>query len=1449
MYIDLTTRNSFLEMLQMEFRRIGEVQQVQNVLESVRYEVLEAANRIIQRNMIMRDEIRDDLMDLFNQLVQDAKDQFGLNDQGMVPNAAQDGMNDLFDNAFAELGGQVLQHVEGRMGAKLFVNIRHGVEREITVHWMDWRDFTATHIWDTLLNALNSAETVSLRFEVVFSFQRRVNVRGKCEVLQHTFVSQAKSAVQIYPEDDKYKHEGDCLYQMLILGLSTLFQGVQNENRQGWWEAPNLWNQMTRGKNKFEYRREFALRLKSDLMLPQQTDVFEIVRVFENKFNVNVSLLNFMDYFYVIYPAELPISNGYPTIIGLVSSENEKWNHVDLLTKPGAFIGAVREKKNVHRFCYLCCSYYNRKPKHCTFQSCITNEQRGTCPYCHVCIQVCTTCHRKQCTSDGNQLGKCDKCKAIFYNVECAVKHTETCRSLIVRRCELCTRPSHIGAKCNERICLLCKKPYPFDAPESHYCTLSRKKPKKGKDYYFAYDVETCYDPEHDNQHVLYLITVFPLYDYPAGLCDKFRHRFMNNVENPVFIFEGLKGSLDFFDRFICDPLLRGAHLFAHNASRYDSIFVYHEMLQRGYACRPIAKGLRLLHLYYESLDIQFKDSLMFIPSSLRSMASDFGIEEIMKGFFPHKLMTLNFVKQVELNGGVAMYPEREVFDHDVAVGKRGEKELIEREKFLDDFYQNKLVGVSHWNIMDDAVVYCMSDTVLLGQVLVSVRDNTLLLTSGVERPDDLVEHWNLDPLQFITLPSAIMHFYQSQLLPKNTIAIMDRYPLLVQREEELWMLWMTRHNIHHQRMNMDHDISHYQIRAMKDRFDCRVSGIFHFLEPDEVIYVYNDCYNYGCPRCFKEETRNDRHSMSFGECYRRRTAALKLLINCINKMNREHQNVNITWESVWSCRFKEIRSSSDFKKWKKENEVTIERILPMDPRDGYKGGVSEVYKLKYSGDIQMCDFVSQYPTALAGVSDSPYEQGKSLQWPMPVGPFQRRRFPKDVDLNLLGLMKCFVLPPENLYAPFLGFKVPSRICKGSYETIYGLCRYCMSERNTNACPHNDEERMIYGTWTIVEIKYALSIGYTLLSVSDIIEFEGSSVDLFRPFIMPFMVQKILAKNDGLVINEMFTDSGDIIKNWIYKMTGRVISPLEVKDSPAVRTLSKLIMNAFYGKWGQRSVFPETNMLESGNISKITAVLHDSNIDLKFATVDQVNQTSFVFLEYEKLPGASKGDGTKSDVIAAHVTAYGRIMLSQLACKLGNDLIYTDTDSAFHVHMHLTPYKPGFLLGALEQELKLGNSWVSIGRKSYAYEKKVNDQWSSVCKQKGVHVTRGTCSLFNSESLSEYLGLVFTIRDNIRSLAVQHQNQYTLHLERNVDAVLKKMRTGKESQYPTLTVKQIDLRTQRTKDHGMRKITKESEKNVSFLIEALKRIPVRVNDDHINTLPYGYKGGNADLFY
>jgi hypothetical protein len=1352
-----------------------------------------------------------------------------LNVERMLDDSFQNIVDIALDTFLTEFPEAKNNHFE--IAALIEGETEDGNPVYIVIPFQSWDNLTGRVLWDAIDRSLNSSESFLTDFSVKFSFRwSNATIQGKGIQWRgdmNWFIQNKRGIIEISPDQDTV-NQNNCFFQFLALGLS--YFSSQNISHNGTLFpsrlAPfssTLYSRMISSRNKYKLRSEYADLVKQALVpLPvdDMDHLFLCLHLVERKLGIHICLFSYQGKLIMEYPPthRLPYLDIKPTLFGLlVTTKPGIFQHVHFLKQPTALI----EKSESSRVCFKCFAFYQRS-RTCTYEGCKKLDMTLPCPICHNCDGICATCKTKDCGAILPQQGqvfqpylhveKCPSCHRVYFSDMCKELHDEHCPKQFVKRCTFnCGRHSHRGLLCNETRCMLCSEKMFFSDRDTHECYLQRQVMKKPSTHYWSYDVETALDDQQNHQ--LYLIVAWSLYPKPymSKLQAKYPYQIVDHdQERPFFIFWGLKNCLKFFD-FVCDPLLKGSQFFAHNAGRYDSIFVENFLVQnKQLLCNKIERGLKILQMHFSQIDITFKDSIHFIPTSLRCMSSDFGIQETKKGFFPHKLLSVHSLKEWKKDDYWIPAPEPHHYSSDFSNTKSGKEELKELELFL-----SQQDYTSPWNVKDNAIAYCISDVKLLGETLLLFREQTLSLTSSIPR-DASVKFSEFDVLQYVTLPSAVMKFYMSQLLPQHQIGIIDSFKTSLAKEEEEWLFWESIH-------------TNVSITRVKKRDTISISG-----ESSVAIYRYLNCYMHGCQYCYSHFGYNSRLRKSFKQCY--------------EQMESDNEKLRQTSQGkllkiIWECDWQDKRSEDDTKEWFKEQQDALYPLLPLDPRDAYKGGLTEVYKLYSGKSFQMVDFVSQYPTSLLGQSYD-FITGEPIEWYMPIGqPIQLIDVPIQYPFDKLGVVKCRILPPADLYTPLLGYSSPSIVYPGTTETLYGLCKSCMDSRNWESCPHSFEERSFIGTWTCSEIKYALTLGYQVLTIFEVWEYQQKSNQLFRNFIVPFMIAKICCKRSGLVQDNQFTPQGEIIKNYVSDITGQVLTPEQFKDSPSERTIAKLIMNSFYGKWGQRSSFPETQAFEENDpksLKKCKRLMTDPDVHVDFGHVIQLSEDrKIIYLEYTRKKVVLRGDKFKNDLIAAHVTAYGRIMLvramhyaSQHFRFGANLLCYCDTDSIKYITPINQLFLTGFRVGDLELELKDGKRGVWMKRKSYAEE---TDQGKVILKQKGVALKLSHAQYFTYERLLKLI-----------------KNSYSLYQEwisegQNRMDVLKRMRINKSQECPTISVPQTQFVTHRAASNPLiaSKQTITRHKHTFGGIADAKRVPRfdQWNQDPegiLDTLPFGY---------
>ena len=131
----------------------------------------------------------------------------------------------------------------------------------------------------------------------------------------------------------------------------------------------------------------------------------------------------------------------------------------------------------------------------------------------------------------------------------------------------------------------------------------------------------------------------------------------------------------------------------------------------------------------------------------LSTFPKTFGLKKLKKGYFPHLFNT------PENQNYVKLIPSKHYYDPD---HMKPEK----RTAFLK--WYNEQVDV--FDFKKELVAYCRSDVDILGQSMMTFRDNFLKIG-------------NIDPLQYITIASVCMSIYRSKYMSENTIGIIKDVP------------------------------------------------------------------------------------------------------------------------------------------------------------------------------------------------------------------------------------------------------------------------------------------------------------------------------------------------------------------------------------------------------------------------------------------------------------------------------------------------------------------------------------------------------------------------------------------------------------------------------------------------------------------------------------------------
>ncbi|KAG1925821.1 extracellular sulfatase Sulf-2 [Pimephales promelas] len=334
--------------------------------------------------------------------------------------------------------------------------------------------------------------------------------------------------------------------------------------------------------------------------------------------------------------------------------------------------------------------------------------------------------------------------------------------------------------------------------------------------------------------------------------------------------------------------------------------------------------------------------------------------------------------------------------------------------------------------------------------------------------------------------------------------------------------------------------------------------------------------------------------------------------------------------------------------------------------------------------------------------------------------------------------------------------------CQG--KLMFPLCRTCAQEQNqTTSCSHNDHERALSGCWVSIELLKAVEKGYVIAKIDEVWHFPQQSNTLFAGYVKTFL--RLKQQASGYPSNVRTDAEKEAYVRQYFEKEGIRLDPKQISFNAAQRAITKLILNSLWGRFSLRENLPKTTLVsEPEDFTSIVFGNTESLSYFRFISDD-------VALVQHK-PG--KDDLCKTrDVnvfIGAFTTAYARLELYELMDRLGDRLLYSDTDSVIFVSRDGDWEPPlGDHLGELTSEVDEDDflsSFCSSGPKSYAFE---TAKGKTCMKAKGITLNAKNSRVINMESLIGLVeGYVMSQDSSKHILAhseniVRHKKTLTLH--------------------------------------------------------------------------------------
>ena len=704
-----------------------------------------------------------------------------------------------------------------------------------------------------------------------------------------------------------------------------------------------------------------------------------------------------------------------------------------------------------------------------------------------------------------------------------------------------------------------------------------------------------------------------------------------------------------------------------HNFKGYDGMFV----LQHLYATHrevedQICVGTKVLSL--RSGNLTFKDSLCFLPFSLASFPATFGLAELRKGFFPHLFNTLEHQEYV------GPMPEESFYDPDgMTAKKKGEFQRWHAQKVAEEYV---------FNLRHEMKEYCISDV-------------KLLKAGCMKFQSEFESHADFRPMEkCVTIASACNRFWRKKLLPKNTIAV-EPPPgwhgarTTTSLKARQWLAWQE----HLLRMSTSTTSRADELQADRIRHSCN-GGEVRVLTPvqsyfvdgyddsTQTVYEFHGCLWHGCPNCFPDRTKYSKlnRDRTFQEMYEATRAKENII-------RTSGYTLKVLWECQWDWLVKEDVDLQAFLS-------NLELVKPLEPRDAFFGGRTNAASLYHKTDtevgeeIKYVDVTSLYPWVNANGE-------------YPVGHPDIITNPVDQDIHsYFGVALVDVLPPYFLYHPVLPHRQGSKL-------TFPLCRTCVQEEmpkplleKSSACTHSDEERILRGTWCTPELVKAVELGYNICKIHEVWHFPNRQRGLFADYVKKWL--KIKQESAGYPSWAQTEEQKQTYRSNYTAHEGINLDPTLIRKNPGRKATAKLMLNSFWGKFGENLNKPCVAAVDSP-----ATLFHWVSNPLLTINAIRICTDDQLEIVFTNIKDNQLDNGKRNIFVAAFTTCLARLKLYESLEKLGDQALYFDTDSViYRWKPGQTDIPLGDYLGDMTNELEDGGhitEFVSGGPKNYGY--------------------------------------------------------------------------------------------------------------------------------------------------
>ena len=408
-------------------------------------------------------------------------------------------------------------------------------------------------------------------------------------------------------------------------------------------------------------------------------------------------------------------------------------------------------------------------------------------------------------------------------------------------------------------------------------------------------------------------------------------------------------------------------------------------------------------------------------------------------------------------------------------------------------------------------------------------------------------------------------------------------------------------------------------------------------------VYEFNGCLWHGCLKCFPRQCNR------YPICHTDRTLR-EVYESTQNKQDTLRQrgyDTKVIWECEWDL---DVKTNDALRQFLD----TLELVEPLQPRNAFFGGRTNAVKLHHRAErrlgekIEYIDVTSLYPWV-----------NKRCEYP--TGHPDVLVNPEDQDIHhYFGIAKVAILPPYGLYHPVLPHRHQGKL-------TFPLCQACMEEEMTkplleksHLCRHTPEQRTLR-EWCTPEIQKAVELGYTLIKIHEVYHFppERRQVGLFAEYVNTWL--KIKQESAGY---PAWATTPTDKAHYVYQYKQREdinLDPDLIVKNPGRKATAKLMLNSFWGKFGENLHKPTTEAVYTAH--HLFALVLNPLYNIHQVRLSNDNTLEVV---YANLKENQPDNGHVNIFVAAFTTCHARLKLYSYLEQLQQCVLYFDTDTVIY---------------------------------------------------------------------------------------------------------------------------------------------------------------------------------------